>query len=111
MEFTLKTRIKSKALRIYNSWLDSEEHSKMTGGKADCSDEPGAQFTAWDGYIKGRNVLLEPHHRIVQSWRTSQFLENEEDSQIEVLFREIEDETELTLIHTKLPDAGGHYKK
>ena len=61
--------------RIYEAWLDSEEHTNMTGGKAEFSAEPGASFTAWDGYITGVNLELEPYHRIIQSWRSSQFPE------------------------------------
>jgi uncharacterized protein YndB with AHSA1/START domain len=37
--------------QLYTAWLDSAQHSAMTGGAADISAEPGATFTAWDGYI------------------------------------------------------------
>lgn len=111
MEFTLKTKINATAKAIYTTWLNSEGHSIMTGGEASVSDTIGADFRAWDGYIEGKNLVLEPYERIVQSWRTSQFEENEEDSQIEILLNEIDGETELTLIHTNLPESGTHYKK
>ena len=109
MEFTLKTRIKASAKEIYNTWLDGEGHTKMTGGAATGSNEIGAQFTAWDGYIQGRNIELEPYRRIVQSWRTTQFKEKEEDSQIEILLHEVDGKTDLTLIHSKVPEDGEHY--
>ena len=111
MEFTLKTKIKATAKEIYTSWLNSEGHTKMTGGAATTSDVIGGNFTAWDGYIEGKNLALEPYERIVQSWRTSQFEESEEDSQIEVLLNEVDGQTELTLIHTNVPESGEHYKK
>ena len=79
MKFTLKTIINASSSKIYDTWLNSEGHSKMTGGSAEISDIEGASFTAWDGYILGRNLSLEPGRRILQSWRTSQFEENEED--------------------------------
>lgn len=111
MEFTLKTKINAVAKEIYTSWLSSKGHTKMTGGAATISDKIGDSFTAWDGYIKGRNLELEPHIRILQSWRTSQFEEHEENSQIEILLKEVEGQTELTLIHTNVPESGEHYKK
>ena len=111
MEFTLNTKINATAKEIYITWLNSEGHMKMTGGAANISDKIGDGFTAWDGYIEGKNIELEPYGRILQSWRTSQFEENEEDSQIEVLLNEVDGQTELTLIHTNVPESGEHYKK
>ena len=40
---------------IYNAWLDSKEHSGMTGGQANVSSKVGDTFDAWDGYIQGKN--------------------------------------------------------
>jgi activator of HSP90 ATPase len=111
MEFTLKAKINTNSKEIYKSWLNSKEHTKMTGGTASISDKIGDSFTAWDGYIKGRNLELEPYVRILQSWRTPQFEEHEEDSQIEILLNEVDGQTELTLIHTNVPESGEHYKK
>ncbi len=111
MEFTLKTKIDTTAEKIYTSWLSSEGHTKMTGGTAKISDKIGDEFTAWDGYIEGKNIELEPYKRILQSWRTSQFLEDEQDSQLEILLNEVDGQTELTLIHTNVPESGEHYIK
>lgn len=112
MKFTLKAICNTSAKELYLSWLNSEKHSKMTGGLAECSEGIGERFTAWDGYIWGKNIVLEPFHRIVQSWRTTQFNDDEKDSQIEILLKELKDgQTELTLIHTNVPESGEHYKK
>jgi activator of HSP90 ATPase len=110
MEFTLTTTIDTTAKAIYTAWLTSEGHTNMTGAGAEISDQPGDSFTTWDGYIEGKNILLEPYRRIVQSWRTSEF-EGASDSQIEVLLKEEEGITLLTLIHTRLPTDGEQYKK
>jgi len=111
MDFILKTTLNVPAKNIYTAWLSSEGHSKMTGGEATASDKVGDTFMAWDGYIQGTNLVLEENKRIVQSWRTTQFLENETDSQIEVLLKERDGATELTLIHSNLPESGEHYRK
>jgi activator of HSP90 ATPase len=111
MEFTLRTKIKASAKEIYSAWLESAGHTDMTGGEAVISDKIGDRFTAWDGYIEGTNVELEPFHRILQSWRTSDFGEEDQDSQLEIILDERNGETELTLIHRNLPESGGHFKK
>ena len=111
MEFTLTAKINTTAEQVYKTWLNSDGHTKMTGGDANISDKIGAHFTSWNGYIQGKNIELVPYKRMVQSWRTSQFEEQEEDSQIEILLHEVEGQTEITLIHTKLPESGAHYIK
>jgi len=111
MEFTLIRKINASARDIYTLWLSSEGHSKITGGAALSSDQVGDHFTAWDGYIEGSNLILEPYKRIVQSWRTSEFKEDEPNSQIEILLSEDDGKTEFTLIHSNIPDSGEHYKK
>ena len=111
MEFTLTTHIKATAKQIYKSWLSTQRHTKMTVGVAFVSDKVGQTFTAWEGYIIGRNIELKPYNKIVQSWRTSNFEDNEGDSQIEISLSEQEEETTLTLKHTNVPESGVHYKK
>ena len=109
MQFTLTTQINATPKDIYTAWLSSEGHSQMTGGAAVISDKIGDDFTAWDGYIEGKNLELEPHKRIVQSWRTSEFEANEKDSRLEILLHEKDGKTELTLIHTEVPENGAQY--
>ncbi len=109
--FTLTTIIPASAQEIYDAWLDSLEHSEMTGGPATMSDEVGADVSAWGGYITGRNLELVPGARIVQSWRTSEFTDELEDSIITVTLEEVDDGTLLTLEHSNVPDAHRSYEE
>ena len=111
MEFTVKTNIKATAKQIYKAWLSTQGHTKMTGGNAFVSDKMGDKFTAWDGYINGENLVLEPYSKIVQSWRSSNFEDQEGDSQIEILLSENGKETTVSLKHTNVPESGEHYIK
>jgi activator of HSP90 ATPase len=94
---------------LYAAWLDSAQHSAMTGGAAECSELPGASFTAWDGYISGQNLELVPHEKIVQAWRTEEFDESDEDSLLTLTLRAVEEGTALTLIHTEIPEGQTQY--
>jgi activator of HSP90 ATPase len=88
---------------IYETWLDSKKHSAMTGSKATIDPGIGGKFTAWDGYIKGTTIEIEPNQRIVQEWRTTDFSEDDTDSIIEIIMEEVEKGTKITLIHTEIP--------
>ena len=109
MKFVVTAELEASAKSIYSTWLNSIGHSEMTGGTAVISSKIGENFTAWDGYISGRNILLEPYCRIVQSWRTTEFTSAEEDSVIELILSEEGHKTRLTLTHSKLPDHGEQY--
>ncbi|WP_456440582.1 SRPBCC domain-containing protein [Psychroserpens sp.] len=111
MDFTLTTQIKATAKQIYKSWLSTQRHTKMIGSPSFVSDKVGEAFTAGEGYITGSNIELEPYNRIVQSWRTNDFEENEADSQIEIVLSENDKKTTLTLKHTNVPESGEQYKK
>ena len=77
----------------------------MTGSQAEVQAGTGGAFTAWDGYISGKTLELEPHRRIVQTWRTSEFPEGSADSHVEILLEETAEGTKLTLVHTNIPDG------
>jgi uncharacterized protein YndB with AHSA1/START domain len=109
--FTLTTTIPASAQEIYDAWLDSLTHSEMTRGEASMSDEVDAEVSAWDRYITGRNLELVPSERIVQSWRTTQFTDEHEDSIITVTLQEVEGGTLLTLVHSNVPDEQTSYEQ
>lgn len=96
---------------IYQAWLDSEKHSEMTGGTAVCSNEPNGEFTAWDGYISGHNKSLIKNERIVQSWRTTEFEEIDNDSELIIELVETDKGCELTLIHSEIARGQSNYEQ
>jgi len=109
--FTLTTTIPASPDEIYQAWLDSLAHSEMTGGAAKMSEQLGAEVSAWDGYISGRNLELVPGERIVQSWRTSEFADEHGDSVITILLEEADEGTLLTLEHSNVPDEQRSYEE
>jgi len=100
-----------RASVIYNAWLNSEEHTKMTGGVAICSKELGAVFSAWDGYISGANKFLRNNEEIIQSWRTTEFNDKDEDSELIIRLKDLEHGCELTLIHQNIPEGQTQYEQ
>lgn len=98
--------------RLFSAWLNSEEHSAFTGGEAFINNELGTSFTAWDSYIEGDILELEPGKRILHTWRTTDFSANDEYSFLELLFEDIPSGCKLTLNHWNIPQGHGEsYKK
>jgi uncharacterized protein YndB with AHSA1/START domain len=110
VSFEISTYIPATPEEVYSTWMDSNGHGAMTGSPARIESIPGASFDAWDGYITGVNLELEPGRRILQSWRTVEFSPEEADSRLEVLLEPEGDGTQLTLRHTQLPEHGQQYE-
>jgi uncharacterized protein YndB with AHSA1/START domain len=109
-DFTLTDVIPASPRAIYDAWLDSRGHTAMTGGKAKMSAKLGAPVSAWDGFIWGENLELVPGKRIVQSWRTTKFTEQDQDSTIAVILTPVDGGTRLTLKHSNVPDGQTSYE-
>lgn len=96
---------------VYHAWLTSDFHTNMTGGEAICSDQVGASFSAWDGYIFGKNVSLIENEEIIQLWRTTEFDDDDEDSNLKINLKVVSEGTELTLTHSNIPDDQSDYEQ
>ena len=103
----VSTMLPASPRQVYEAWLSGDDHSAFTGGGATVDPKRGGAFAAWDGYIEGTTLELEPHKRIVQAWRTSDFPDDAADSRLEVLLEEAAGGTKLTLVHTNIPDGQG----
>lgn len=93
----------TKPGEIYDAFLNSKKHSEMTGSKATADAHVGGKFTAWDGYIFGKNLELDPGKRILQEWETTEWPEGAEPSHLEWTFAEKDGGTEVTMVHSKVP--------
>lgn len=110
-DFEVSDAIPATPHDIYAAWLSSAGHSAMTGSDAEVDPAVGGAFEAWDGYITGRTISLDPDRRIVQSWRTSEFDESQPDSQIEVLLEPDGEGTRVTIRHSNVPDGQLGYEQ
>jgi activator of HSP90 ATPase len=88
---------------VYRAWMSSKGHSAMTESPATVSARKGGKFTAWDGYISGRTLEIEPGKRIVQAWRSTDFAEDAPDSRLEVILEAAKGGTRVTLKHSEIP--------
>lgn len=98
--------VPASAEAIYKAWLSASEHGQMTGSTA-TYNEADDTFTAWEGYISGKTLEKEPYSRIVQAWRTTEFLETDPDSTLEILLDPQGDGTMVTLRQSNIPIGQG----
>ncbi len=102
--FKLSTHLPARPADVYRAWLDPRTHEAFTGGGvATSSPRIGGAFTAWEGYIRGTYLALEPGERIVHAWRTTDFPMGAPDSRVEVLLEATRGGTLLTLVHAHIP--------
>ena len=91
--------------QVYEAWLDSKAHADFTGSPAQIDAHIGGDFSAWDGYISGKTLALEPYRLIRQTWRTTEFPVGAPDSLLEVRVEAAGDGTKITLVHTNIPEG------
>jgi len=109
-QFTVSATIPASPKEVYDAWLTSKSHAAITGSPARVSARPGGRFTAWDGYIAGKNLKLVPGRRIVQTWRTTEFAATDPGSQIDLKLENSARGTKVTLRHTNIPGGQSDYK-
>lgn len=57
--------IPAKPVQVYDAYINA-------GGKATCNPKVGGNFTAWEGYIFGKNLELRKGTKIMQEWTTTE---------------------------------------
>ena len=93
---------------VYEALMDSKKHSEFTGDKAEISREVNGEFTAFNGWIKGKNLELVKDKKIVQEWAGT----DEENtwpeghfSKVTFLLTQVKEGTLLEFTHENIPDG------
>ena len=106
MEVTVikqKTIVPATPDEVYEVFMDAKKHSEVTGSKATCDPRVGGEFTAWDGYISGKNLDLEKGKKIVQEWITTEWPTGYLPSRLELTFKKVKEGTEISMVHSNVP--------
>ena len=93
---------------LYDSYLDARQHAAITGGKVTISAREGAKFTAFDGMLRGRNLLIVPKRLIVQAWRSAQWKDSDLDSILILEFSRVSGGGRIELTHVNVPRHDHH---
>ena len=98
-----KVSVPAKPSEVYEAFIDAKKHSEFTGSKATCDARIGGKFTAWDGYIFGKNLELVKGKKIVQEWVTTEWPEGHHPSRLILTFKKTKNDTEISMVHSGIP--------
>jgi activator of HSP90 ATPase len=96
-------RLAASPEELFDTFFDSKKHSAATGGSAKASRKVGSAFTAWNGQLSGRNLLIVPNRLIVQAWRATHWKANEADSILVLEFSKAPGGAQIDLVHVNVP--------
>ena len=89
--------------RLFNLYMDSAQHSAATRARALISKKVGGGFSAFDGIITGKILVLVPNRMIVQSWRAGHWKKSDPDSILVLTFSKTEQGARVDLVHANVP--------
>ncbi len=96
-------RFEASPADVFDALLNPIKHTEFTGSPATTSRKTGARFTAWDGYISGKNIRLVKNAKIVQEWKTTEWPKGYPPSRLEFTLSTKNGETELKMVHSRVP--------
>lgn len=94
-------RIKGTPTEIYAALTNPFSITLWTGSQAEMKEEPGTEFSLFDGDIEGVNLAFEKDSKIVQEWY---FGDHEKKSIVTITLRPDRHYTKIELHHTNIPD-------
>jgi uncharacterized protein YndB with AHSA1/START domain len=106
MKFSMirqKVLVSATPNEVYEALTDAKKHTAFTGSKATFNPRIGGNFTAWDGYISGKNLELVKGEKIVQEWVTTEWLKGYPPSRLELTFTKKGNNTEISIVQSDVP--------
>jgi uncharacterized protein YndB with AHSA1/START domain len=101
--------IDASPLEVYEAFVDPKKHAAFTGQSATGAPKVGGKFAAGDGYITAKHLELVKGKRILQEWTTSEWPEGYPPSLLELTLKAKGKRTELTMVHSKVPEEQVDY--
>lgn len=90
--------------RLFDMYLDPKEHAAFTGGEVLISPKPGSEFSAFNGMLSGRILVVVPRRMIVQTWRSIHFGLDDLDSILTLTFHDDPAGGRIELVHVNVAD-------
>jgi activator of HSP90 ATPase len=73
-----------------------------SGYPAIMSEEPGSEFSLWEGDVTGTNIEFVRNKKVVQEWY---FGDQAEKSIVTIIIKPDGEDSSVTVEHTNIPDA------
>ena len=90
--------------KLFEMYLSPAIHQAITGAPVEIGDKKGSIFKAFDGALTGIILEVINPKLIIQSWRSVNFMAEDPDSTLILLFTSEGDEGRIDLVHLDVPD-------
>lgn len=87
---------------VYWALTKAQSIQLWTGSEAEFIEEPGTEFSFWDGDIVGKNLEFDYGKKIIQEWY---FGEGNEPSIVTIKLHQDKKGTSLEFVQTNIPEA------
>ena len=94
-------KIKGSPAEVYTALTNPFSIALWTGFDAVMKEEPGTEFSLFEGDIEGKNLAFEKDRRIVQEWY---FGEQKQESIVTITLKPERYYTRIELHHSNIPD-------
>jgi len=94
-------KINAEASDVYSALTNPFTIELWSGYPAEMSEEPGSEFTLWDGDISGRNLEFIKDRKLVQEWY---FGDQEEKSIVTIEIKREGEDSVVTVEHSNIPN-------
>jgi uncharacterized protein YndB with AHSA1/START domain len=101
--------LEASPVEVYAAYTDPKKHAAFTGQAARGAPKVGGKFTAGDDYIMAKYLELEKGKKILQEWTTTEWPEGYPPSLLELTLKAKGKKTELTMVHSKVPQDRVEY--
>lgn len=94
----------TKKESLYDLYMNAKKHSEATGSPAKITEKEGSSFSAFDGYIVGKNLMIVKDQLIVQLWRGSDWAKKDPDSVFMLSLEQKGKDALLNMVHANVPE-------
>lgn len=94
-------RINAEPSDVYSALTNAYTISLWSGYPAVMAEEPGSEFSLWEGDITGRNIEFVKDKKVVQEWY---FGDQAEKSLVTIVIEPDRENSVVTVEHSNIPD-------
>ena len=94
-------KINAEPSDVYSALTNPFTIGLWSGYPAEMSEEPGTEFTLWEGDISGRNLEFVKDKKVVQEWY---FGDQKEKSIVTIDIKPEGENSAVTVEHSNIPD-------
>ncbi len=94
-------KINAEPSDVYSALTNPYTIELWSGYPAQMSEEPGTEFSLWEGDITGKNLEFVRDKKVVQEWY---FGDQPEKSVVTITISSDRENSQVTVEHTNIPD-------